>query len=168
MACGFACLRTTCASVRRALDNLHQVEIAGRVFLEALQHGLEHLKRFFLVLDQRIVLAIAAQADALLEVIHAQEVIFPLRVENAEHDHALVMAHGLGADQLFFRVVALFQLFENRIAEFLPVQVFRLHAFRNEIDAEASEDRVFQAFDVPVVSVALGRAILFHQVAENR
>src|SRR5580692_867830 len=91
VACGFASLRTTSTSVGRALDNLHQVKIAGRVFLEALQHGLEHLERFLLVLDQRIVLAVAAQANALLEVVHTQEMIFPLRIENAEHDHALVM-----------------------------------------------------------------------------
>ena len=60
VACGFASLRTTRAGVRRPLNNLHEVEIARRVFLKALQHVLKHLKRFFLVLDQRIVLAIAA------------------------------------------------------------------------------------------------------------
>src|SRR5580700_4030693 len=112
---GFASLRTGWR-LRRALKNLHQVEIARSVFLEALQHGLEHLERFFLVLDQRIVLAIATQADALLEMIHAEEVVFPLRVEHTEHDHALVVAHGLRADQLFFRVVTLFEFFKDRVA----------------------------------------------------
>jgi hypothetical protein len=61
------------------LQNLHQVEIADRVFLEALHHRFEHLERFFLVLDQRIVLAVAAQADALFQVVHAEQMIFPLR-----------------------------------------------------------------------------------------
>jgi len=37
---------------------------------------------------QRIMLAVAAQADALFQVIHAEEVIFPLRVDHAEHDGA--------------------------------------------------------------------------------
>src|ERR1700733_14142421 len=98
VACGFASLWTTSASVRRALDDLHQVKIAGRVFLEALQHGLEHFERFFLVLNQRILLAVAAPPNALLEVVHAEEVILPLGIEHAEHDHALVMPHPLGTD----------------------------------------------------------------------
>src|ERR1700678_3523873 len=103
-----ASLRATVSRIWRTLDDLHQIEITRRVFLKALQHGLEHFEGFFFVLDQGIVLAIAAQANTFLEVIHAEKVIFPLRVENAEHDDALVMAHPLGADQLFFRVVALF------------------------------------------------------------
>ena len=146
---------------------MHQVEIAGRIFLEALQHGLEHLKRFLLVLDQRVVLAVAAQADALLEVIHAEEVVLPLLVDHAKHDHAFVMTHGLRADQLFFRVVTLLQLLKDGIAELLPVRGFGLHAFRNEIHAEVGEDCVFQSLDVPVGGVAFRRAIFFHQVAEN-
>src|SRR5580692_1073282 len=90
--------RASDTRVRWALQNLHQVKIAGRVLLKALQHGLEHFKRFFLVLDQRIMLAVTAQADALLEMVHAEEVIFPLRIEYAQHNHALMMAHGLGAN----------------------------------------------------------------------
>src|SRR6202035_209020 len=56
VACWFACLWAGSARVRWAFDYLHQVQIAGGVLLETLQHGLEHLKRFLLVLDQRIVL----------------------------------------------------------------------------------------------------------------
>ena len=113
-------------------------------------------------------LPVPAQPDAFLQVIHAEQVIFPLLVDHAQHDHALVMAHGLRADEFFFGVVALFELFENRVAEFLPVQIVGLHAFGNKIDAEAGEYRVFQALDIPVRGVRLGRAIFFHQLGENR
>ena len=52
-------------------------------------------------------LTVTAQADALFEVVHVAEMIFPLGIDHAEHDHALVVAHGIGADQFFFGFVAL-------------------------------------------------------------
>ena len=55
----------------------------------------EHLEGFLLVGDERILLRVAAEADAFLEVIHREEVVFPEAVEDGEHDDALVVAHGL-------------------------------------------------------------------------
>ena len=81
-----------------ASDDLHQVKIASRVFLEALHHGFEHVERLALVLDQRILLPIATKTDSLFEVVHIEQVVFPLLVEDAQHDHALVIAHGFGTD----------------------------------------------------------------------
>ena len=81
--------------------------------------------------------------------------VFPLLIEHAQHDHALVIAHGIGADQLFFRVVALFQLVEDGIAQFLPAQRLRLDPFGQNVHAEAGEDRVFQTLDVPIVGMDL-------------
>ena len=63
-------------------------------------------------------LPIAAKPDAFFQVIHAQQVIFPLLVDHTEHDHALVMAHGVESNELFFGFVPLFQLGKDRIAEF--------------------------------------------------
>ena len=74
-----------------------------------------------------------------------EQVIFPLRVDHAQHDHALVVAHGLGADELFFGVVALFELVEDGVAQFLAIHLLGLDAFGVDVDAEAGEDRVFQA-----------------------
>ena len=136
-----------------ALQDLHQVEIAGGLLLEARHHGFEHVERFALVLDQRIVLPVAAQPDALFQVVHVPQVVFPLRIEDAQHDHALVVAHGVGADQLFFRVVTFFQLGEDGVAEFLPAQRLGLDSFRQNVHAEAGEDRVFQSLDVPIVGM---------------
>ena len=73
-------------------------------------------------------LPIAAKPDALLQVVHVEQVVFPLRIEHAQHDHALVVAHGIGANQLLFRVVAFFQLVKNRVAEFLAIECLRLDA----------------------------------------
>ena len=92
---------------------MHQVEIPNRLFLKALHHGFEHVERLALVLHQRIVLPVTAKTDALLQVIHAQEMIFPLRIQHAEHNHALVIAHCIRPDEFLFGVVTLFELVEN-------------------------------------------------------
>src|SRR5262249_60892883 len=108
--------------------------------------------------DYGIVLPIAAQTDALPQVIHAKEMIFPLRIEHAQHDHALMMAHGIGTNQTFLGVIPLLQLVENRVAEFLPVQRLRLYSFGEDIDAETSKDGILQAFDVPILRVNITRS----------
>ena len=45
--------------------------------LDLLHHFLEHFKPFTLVLDERILLGITAQADPFLQVIHGQEMLTP-------------------------------------------------------------------------------------------
>ena len=47
------------------------------VFLEAHHHTFEHIEAFALVGDEWILLGVAAEADAFLEVIHGKEVILP-------------------------------------------------------------------------------------------
>ena len=61
-------------------------------------------------------LSIPAQTDSFFEVVHAEQMVFPLAIKHAKHDHALVIAHGLGADQLLLGFVALFELVEDCIA----------------------------------------------------
>ncbi len=65
---------------------------------------------------KRIVLPVAAQADALFQVVHTEKVVFPLRIEHTQHDHALVIAHGIGTNEIFFGIVASFEFVENRVA----------------------------------------------------
>ena len=112
-------------------------------------------------------LAIATQADAFAQVIHVQQVIFPLLIEHAQHDHALVITHCIRTDQLFFRVITLSQLFEDRVPKFLPIQGLRLHAFGQDVHAESREDRVLQALDVPVLRMDFFCRILIHLLRKN-
>ncbi len=51
--------------------------------------------------------------------------------------------------------------------EFLPVEGFGLDAFGENIDAEAGEDGVLEALNVPIGGMGFDRAELIHQVAEN-
>jgi hypothetical protein len=81
-------------------EDLHAEEVAGGVFLEAHHHGSKRLEGLLLVLDEGILLAVAAEADAFLEVIHVEEVFFPEGVEDGEHDDALVVAE-LGSPRIF-------------------------------------------------------------------
>ena len=77
-------------AVRR--KDLHAEQVAQRVFLEALHHRLEHVEGLLLIGHQRVLLRIAAQSDAFLQVIHRQQVVLPQAVEHRQHDHALVVA----------------------------------------------------------------------------
>ena len=81
------------------------------------------VERFLLVLDQRIALSIAAQADAFLEVVHGEKVILPVRVHDLQHDHALVIPHRrLTPITASFCVVFLVGLVDQRFFEFLRAQ----------------------------------------------
>ena len=51
------------------------------VFVDAALHVLKQLEAFFLVLDQRILLAVSAQPDAFLQVVEAVEMVLPLAVD---------------------------------------------------------------------------------------
>src|SRR3954471_579936 len=71
-------------------DHRHQPpQVADHLFFDAVPHLLEEPEAFLLVLDQGIALAVAAQADAFLQVIQAIEVVLPLRVDDLQHDVAL-------------------------------------------------------------------------------
>src|SRR2546428_7003531 len=108
-------------------------------------------------------LAIAPETNSLFQVIHSEEVVFPLRVEHAEHDHALVVAHGIRPNQLFFCVVTLCEPFKNGVAEFLPIQRLRLDTFSKNVHSESSENRTFQALQTPVFAMNFVRTGLLEQ-----
>ena len=83
-----------------------------------------------LVRHQRVLLRIPAQADAFLQVIHRQQVIFPQAVDHAQHHHPLVIAHGLRAQNLFLGLVRFGQLGEDLLAQLVPAQFLRIDARR--------------------------------------
>ncbi len=148
-------------------NHLHQVQVPDRLLLEALHHVFEHVERLALVLHQGIVLTVPAQPDSLAQVIHIEQMIFPVLIQHAQHDHALVIAHRVRTNQFLFRVVTLAQLVENRVAQFLPVQRLRLQALRRDIHAESREDRVFHALDIPVFRMHFLGRVLIQQAGQN-
>ena len=121
-------------------DDLHAEEVARGVFLEAHHHRLEHLEGFLLVGDERVLLGVAAEADAFLEVVHGEEVVLPEAVEDGEHDDALVVAHGGRAEDLLLDVVAGAELLEDGFAELVAVEAAVASIFVLEVRAEDVED----------------------------
>ena len=64
------------------------------------EHGREQLEGLALVLVAIVLLRIAAQVDALAQVVHRRQVLAPVLVELAQHDVALDVAHDRRADAL--------------------------------------------------------------------
>ncbi len=88
-----ACSRAAALFFLPALLVGHRIEQeqeAHRVVLDALLHLREHLERLALVLDERVALAVGAQADAVLQVVHRQQVVLPRRVDDLQQDVPLV------------------------------------------------------------------------------
>src|SRR6185369_7878105 len=76
-------------------DRLVAEELLDDVVLHPLAHHLEQVEALLLVLLERITLAVAAQADPLLQVVEGEEVILPGQVHRVEHDGALEAADDL-------------------------------------------------------------------------
>ena len=121
-------------------ENLHAEQEADGVFLELQHHGFEHVERLALVGHQRILLRIAAQADAFFQVVHGKQVVFPQAVDDAEHDHALVIAHLRRREDLLPSAsYCSLEFFEDLVAEFVARQLLRLDAGGGEAEAELAD-----------------------------
>ena len=70
------------------------------VELDALEHGGEQLEGLALVLVAIVLLRVAAQVDALAQVVHGAEMLAPLLVEHLEHDVLFDVPHDRLADAL--------------------------------------------------------------------
>ena len=147
-------------------DDLHAEEMAGGVLLEAEHHGLEHLEGLLLVGDERILLGVAAQADAFLEVVHGEEMVLPEAIEDAEHDDALVITHGRGAEDLLLDVVASAKFVEDGFAQLVAVElggVDLVFEMGTEDVVEIAEERR----ELPLFGVLLFRGVLVEEVGED-
>ena len=59
----------------------YRIHLLDDVGLEAAEHLREDVEALALILLKRVALTVAAQSDALFEMIHRQEVLFPVLVE---------------------------------------------------------------------------------------
>src|SRR3989449_5779879 len=85
---------------RRVAHDLHLEEPLDHGGLDAFEHLLEEVERLFLVLRQRVALAVAPQPDAFLEVVDRQQVVLPLRVQDDQHLVSLERLQEVGAEFL--------------------------------------------------------------------
>ena len=66
-------------------------EVLQRLLLDGIHQGYKEVVRFVLVLDEWVLLALGAQADAFAEGVHVVEVCLPLLVDGGEHHAALLL-----------------------------------------------------------------------------
>src|SRR5471030_1119291 len=103
--------------------NLNVRQHTDRVALDRIQQLGEQRVGLALVLLLRVLLRITTQMDAVTQVIHGRQVVFPQVVEHAQYDLLLEGAQRFGTGLLFFFVVRQQQLAEQLLAQGLFVQV---------------------------------------------
>ena len=123
------------------------------------------MERLLLVFDERILLPVASQSDALLEVVHRKQVVFPLLVQQLQHDHALGVAHAFDADLLTLGFVALADLLGELVRQPLPIQPVQVEFL--EIHPEVRMDVAVQARDVVRVRMRPLRTAALHIAAHR-
>ena len=85
-------------------------EPVKRVGLDPFHHAGEEIVAFALVLDQRIFLPVAAQADPVAQVIHPEQVVLPVVVDDLEHEGLLQEPHQFRAQFLFLPFIGVAHL----------------------------------------------------------
>src|SRR5262249_7706875 len=140
-------------------------EIADRVLVDAILHRLEHLEAFFLVLDQGIALTISPQADALLEVVEAVEMILPLSVDDLQHDVALDPLQHLPSDELFLLFVRAENLLPRQIAKLVGGSI--VEPERRCLHGEDAARLAFEACEIPLLEVGATGGVRLNERIED-
>ena len=122
-------------------------------------HFVKHLVALAAVLDNRVLLRIGAQINALTQFIHRVDVIHPLFIHDAQQHDALKLTHNLFAD-LFFACLIHFVGALNQLVSYIlfGFQLLQLVAVIVEIvlRREPAEIIVAQSGEIPVVRDGVG------------
>src|SRR5690348_4747918 len=141
---------------------LNQEQIASGLAINAAHHVFEQSEGFFFEFDQWIFLAVAAQADAFLEVIEAEEMVFPLGIHDIENDPALEPAHHGRAEERLFLLIAQPNFFDQRVAQLIVRQTGGIQADGLEINAKLAEDLARELRQIPLLWMLFARAESVH------
>ena len=82
------------------VELFHLEDQVGHVVADAGPHAVEQQHAFALVFDLRIDLGVAAETDAGAQVVHREQMLFPVRVEDLEEQSPLHPPH-FGAEVVF-------------------------------------------------------------------
>ena len=149
--------------------NLRAHQNGCGVVLNVVPQAFKHGEGFAFVFLFRIFLCIAAQVDALAQVVHGGKVFAPLQVDDLQHDVAFEIRHRFFADQLDFGCVFFFHAFNQTLFDVLIVQsavCFEpcLDVF---VQAEFGGKLAFECGDVPLLFHAVGRYVQIDQIADD-
>ena len=89
--------------------------------------------------------------------VHGQQVVFPLRIDHLQHDHALVGAHALLTPHFFAFGVVLARDALQLFGELVQTLRIEAQVVRAKIDAEAAPEFGAQAILVPLLGLLLLR-----------
>src|ERR1700674_1093898 len=142
-------------------------ELLDHVVLDPVLHRLEQLEALALVFLQRVALAVAAQADALLQVIEGEQVVLPGDVDGVQHDGALEGTDDLARVARLALRVALLERLAEGFAQPVDAEIFEVDAELVDRDVEERQELGAQAGEVPLLRVGLLRAVALDQRVEN-
>src|SRR5947208_537715 len=124
--------------------------------LETTHHRLEHVVAFLLVGLERLDLAVAAETDALLQVVHAEEVVLPEGVQRLEHDQLLEVARDRWRELLLAPVIGLAHLLDEHVLQAFDTEPGALGVGEVQAEVELREHRIVERLPVPFLRRGLG------------
>jgi hypothetical protein len=149
------------------LRRLYEEQESHRFLIDAIHQIIKKRKRFFLEFDERILLRIPAQPNAFLQMIEAQQMIFPLRVHDIEQDAPLEPTHHLRAKKLFLLLVSRVHLRDQRVRESVVIQRGYIDARRFRLKAELIQYFVRKLRHVPLIGMQVAWALNIHQLIRD-
>ena len=134
--------------------------------LDALPQLLKHFKRFAFVFLFGVFLRIAAQMDALTQIVHIGQVFAPFAVDDVEQHIALKLLHRLGAHQRHFVGVFLLHLCHQPLLDVVRVQrVVLLEPIgHRNLHIEIGGQLALQRGDVPLLFHGVRRDVTVDQI----
>src|SRR5438552_3685271 len=147
--------------------HLNVEEVADRLIVDARHHIFKQCEGFLLELDERILLPVAAQADAFFQVVERKQMVLPLRVYHIENDAALEPAHDVRADLRLFLLVAFVHGCDDCAGQLIRIQLRRISPGGLCVDPELRVRLGQKLGYIPLLRVLCARAIGFRDLARN-
>lgn len=123
-----------------------------RYLTDGVDHRVKHIKAFALVLDNRIVLTVCTQADAVSQFGHCIDVVHPLAVYVLEQYNALQLTHDRRAEGLLLGFVDLVRLIGQNVGQLVSGQVIALLGREGAVlrTEEYADERTARWFNLQV------------------
>ena len=153
---------------RLRLD-LHGDQRAGDLELHRLDERPEQFEGFALVLLLRVLLRVPAQVDALAQMVERRQVLAPVRIEDLQHDVALVLAIRIFGARGHLGGIGLVGLADDALQQVLVAQLRLLlqPLLDGQLQLEVGGERFFERRDVPLLLDALGRHVHAQEVRHH-
>ena len=130
--------------------NLNVEEQTDGFFLDTLDHVLEDLVGFTLIGHQRVLLTVAAKPDPLLQVIHIEEMVFPVAVHRLQQDIVLQILHHGRPEFPLTRFVPVADRLEQLIQHIFLGLIPQGLDGKAQLESEQAREFDVQLFEIPI------------------